>query len=133
MPPPLALLLTLLFVAILFIRDFRQNANVKGALWLPFFWVTICGGGGRYLSQWLDIFGLHVGAVTVEDGSPIDAAFNATLIFGGLMVLHKRRVSVLKFMRNNQWLTIYLAYCMLAVVWSDFPFVSGKRWIKLLG
>ena len=133
MPPTLALLLTLGFMAVLFVRDFREKANVTGALWIPFLWVTICGGGSRYFSQWLDIFGIHAGGVSVEDGSPVDAAFNAALIFGGLIVLHKRRVSVLQFITNNRWLTVYLAYCLLAIVWSDFPFVSAKRWMKLIG
>ncbi|HXC37065.1 MAG TPA: O-antigen ligase family protein [Candidatus Acidoferrales bacterium] len=133
MPPPLALFLTVVFIAILFARDLRQKANVTGALWLPFLWVTVCGGGSRYFSQWLDMFGLHLGAVSVEDGSPMDAAFNAALILGGLIVLRKRRASVLEFARKNQWLTIYLAYCLLAVIWSDFPFVSTKRWLKLAG
>lgn len=133
MPSTIALLLTLAFIAVLFARDFRQKANVTGALWLPFFWVTVCGGGSRYFSQWLNIFGFHVGGISVEDGSPLDAAFNASLIFGGLVVLQKRHVSVMNFIRNNRWLTIYLAYCLLAVAWSDFPFVSAKRWIKLLG
>lgn len=133
MPPPLALSLTLVFIAFLFARDFRQKANITGALWLPFLWVTVCGGGSRYFSQWLGIFGLNVGGISVEDGSPLDAAFNAALIFGGLIVLHKRRASVLEFVRHNRWLTIYLVYCLLAVTWSDFPYVSAKRWLKLLG
>ncbi len=133
MPSSIALLLTLGFVSFLFIRDVRQKANVTGALWLPFLWVTVCGGGSRFFSQWLDLFGFRFGAVSVEDGSPMDAAFNAALIFGGLMVLHKRRVSMVEFIHNNRWLVIYLAFCLLAVVWSDFPFVSAKRWIKLLG
>ena len=133
MPSQLALILTLAFMAVLFIRDSRQKSNITGAIWLPFLWVTVCGGGSRYFSQWLDMLGLHVGAITVEDGSPVDAGFNAALIFGGLVVLHNRRVSVLGFIRNNRWLTIYLAYCFIAVAWSDFPFVSVKRWAKLLG
>ena len=133
MPSSIALILTLAFIAVLFIRDFRQKPNVTSALWLPFLWITVCGGGSRYFSQWLDMFGFHVGAITVEDGSPLDAAFNAALICGGIIVLHRRRVSVVRFIRNNRWLTIYLAYCLLAVTWSDFPFVSAKRWIKLLG
>jgi len=133
MPPQVALILTLGFIAVLFIRDLRQKANVTSALWLPFLWIVICGGGSRYFSQWLDMFGLNVGAVTVEDGSPVDAAFNAALILGGLMVLHNRRVSVMGFIRNNRWLTIYLVYCLAAVIWSDFPFVSAKRWVKLFG
>jgi exopolysaccharide production protein ExoQ len=120
-------------MAVLFVRDAQQKTHVTSAIWLPFLWITVCGGGSRYFSQWLDMFGLHVGGVSVEDGSPVDAAFNAALIFGGLMVLHKRRVSVVTFIRNNRWLTVYMAYCLLAVVWSDFPFVSAKRWLKLLG
>jgi exopolysaccharide production protein ExoQ len=35
--------------------------------------------------------------------------------------------------RNNQWLTIFLLYCFVSIVWSDFPFVAFKRWIKILG
>jgi exopolysaccharide production protein ExoQ len=36
-------------------------------------------------------------------------------------------------MRKNRWMTIFLAYCFLAIFWSDFPFVALKRWIKDLG
>lgn len=132
MPPSLALLLTLVFIVFLFARDFRERANVTSALWLPFFWVII-GPGSRFLSQWLDIFGFQVGGFAVEDGSPIDGTFYFFLIAIGMGVLHNRRVSILEFVRNNRWLSFYLAYCFLAIVWSDFPFVSLKRWIKLLG
>jgi exopolysaccharide production protein ExoQ len=132
MPPSLATYLTLAFIAVLFIRDIRGRPNITGALWLPFFWIVV-GPGSRFLSQWLAIFGLHIGGITVEDGSPIDAAFYSALIAAGMLVLYKRRVSVGAFVRNNRWLTIYLAYCLMAVLWSDFPYVSLKRWIKLLG
>jgi O-antigen ligase len=132
MPPSLATLLTLAFIAVLFIRDIRQRPNVTGALWLPFFWILV-GSGSRFLSQWLAIFGVHIGGITVEDGSPIDAVFFAVLIAIGLLVLNQRRVFIGEFIRKNRWLTIYLAYCLTAVLWSDFPYVSFKRWIKLLG
>ncbi len=36
-------------------------------------------------------------------------------------------------MRNNQWLTIFLLYCLISIIWSDFPVVALKRWIKVLG
>jgi O-antigen ligase len=36
-------------------------------------------------------------------------------------------------MRDNQWLAAFLIYCLLAVVWSDFPFVALKRWVKVIG
>lgn len=133
MSSSLALLLTIGFILVLFIRDFRTRKNTTGAIWLPFLWVTVCGGASRYFSQWLDMFGFHVGGISAEDGSPVDAAFNAALILGGLLVLHTRRISVMHFVRNNRWLTIYLVYCLIAISWSDYSFVSAKRWVKLLG
>jgi exopolysaccharide production protein ExoQ len=132
MPPSIALALTLVFMAFLFTRDFREKPNVTSALWLPFLWIIV-GPGSRFLSQWLGIFGLQVGGVTVEDGSPIDAAFYFMVIAAGLLVLHKRRISCPEFIQKNRWLAFYLAFCLVAVLWSDFPYVSLKRWIKLLG
>jgi O-antigen ligase len=128
----LALILTLAFIAFLFRRDFREKPNVTPALWLPFLWIVV-SPGSRFLSQWLAIFGLPVGGITVEDGSPVDAAFFLAVIATGVLVLYQRRVSCQKFIRNNYWLTLFLAYCLLAILWSDFPYVSFKRWIKLLG
>ncbi len=79
------------------------------------------------------MWGLPVGPVTQEDGSPLDAAIFAVLILAGLCVLIRRGVGVFQIARANQWLTIFLVYSFLAIAWSDFPFVALKRWIKELG
>jgi O-antigen ligase len=79
------------------------------------------------------MFGIHLGGSSVTDGSPVDAAFYFVLIVAGLCVLYQRRVGCVAFIQNNRWLTLYLAYCLLAVLWSDFPFIAFKRWIKLFG
>jgi exopolysaccharide production protein ExoQ len=131
MPSIVASFIYLSGVAWLFRRDFRERPNVTAALWLPFFWVFI--SGSRFVSQWLAMFGLNLGGSSVEEGSPVDAIFFFGIIGAGLYVLHQRRVSLAEFMRNNQWVTIYLAYCFLAIVWSDYPLVAFKRWIKLFG
>lgn len=131
MPEPLAILVYLTGVAWLFRRDFRERPNVTGALWLPFFWIFI--SGSRFTSQWLAVFGLNVGGVSVEEGSPVDAAVFFVLIVGGVYVLHRRRVSAAEFVRQNRWVSIYLCYCLLACLWSDFSFVAFKRWTKLFG
>jgi O-antigen ligase len=131
MPPILALFLTIGFIVFLFQRDFRERPNVTPALWLPFCWVMI--SGSRFVSQWLAIFGLDFGGVSVEEGSPVDAAFFFTIIASGIYVLHRRQVSWLEFMRSNRWVAIYLAYCLIAVLWSDYSFIAFKRWIKLFG
>jgi len=131
LPSQLAVLIYLGFVAWLFVRDIREKPNVTAALWLPYIWIFI--SATRFVTQWLAVFGLNVGGTSVEEGSPIDALIFFGLIASGVYVLHQRRVSLSEFIRNNQWVTIYLAYCLLAIVWSDYPLVAFKRWTKLFG
>jgi O-antigen ligase len=131
MTPVLATIIVLAFVAWLFRRDFRERPNVTGALWLPFLWVFI--SGSRFPSGWADILGLRLGGTSVDEGSPVDALFFFFLIMAGIHVLHRRRVNLGEFIRNNRWVTIYLAYCFVAILWSDIPLVALKRWIKLFG
>jgi O-antigen ligase len=131
LPPPIALVGTVAFVFFLFRRDFRQQPNVTGALWLPLIWMLIICS--RQPSEWLNLFGFHMGAVSLEEGSPLDACVYGTLIVAGIYVLNNRQVQVSEVIRTNQWLSIFFLYCFLAIFWSDFPFVAFKRWIKVLG
>jgi exopolysaccharide production protein ExoQ len=131
MPPTLALFLTIGFVVFLFRRDFREKPNITGALWLPLLWMLIICS--RAVTQWLNIFGVHVGGASLEEGSPVDAFVYYILIAAGIYVLKKRQVQLSEIIRNNQWLTIFFVYCFLAILWSDFPFVSLKRWTKVIG
>src|SRR5262245_37023706 len=132
MPPPLALFLTLAFSGFMLRRDARQNTENGYALWLPVIWVFLIGS--RFLSQWLLLFGISVGGATsLEDGSLFDAAVFLALIIAGILVLFSRKVSAGAFASRNVWLTIFLVYCFISIVWSDFPLVAFKRWIKILG
>jgi exopolysaccharide production protein ExoQ len=132
LPPSVASCLTVAFIIFLFRRDIREKADVSGALWLPLIWFVISCSRG--LSLWLNIFGVQVsGAVSVEEGSPLDAWFFLILIAAGLYALSKRGVRLSEIVRNNQWLTIFLLYCLISIIWSDFPFVAFKRWTKILG
>jgi exopolysaccharide production protein ExoQ len=132
LPPSVALFLTLALIIWLFRRDIRQKPDVSGALWLPFIWLII--PFSRSLSAWLNIFGLPVsGAVSMEEGSPLDAWFFLALIAAGSCVLVKRQVSVSEVVQNNGWLIVFFLYCFISIAWYDFPFVAFKRWIKILG
>lgn len=131
MPPQLATTLTLVFIAGLLWRDRRQNPTASAALWIPVIWFFVVGS--KFLSQWLTLFGFPVGPATQEDGSPIDAVFFFALIFAGAAVLMRRRISFAEFARNNAWLTIFVVYGFVSIVWSDFPFVALKRFIKTMG
>ena len=132
MPPPLAAFLTVGFMVFLFRRDIREKPNVSGAFWLPLLWtVIVCSRG---LSGWLKIFGLPVtGAISVEEGSPLDAWFYFLLIAVGIYILNKRQVRLSEIVQNNGWIIAFLLYCLISIVWSDFPLVAFKRWIKILG
>src|SRR5207248_134366 len=132
MPPPLAAFLTVGFMVFLFRRDIREKPNVSGAFWLPLLWtVIVCSRG---LSGWLKIFGLPVtGAISVEEGSPLDAWFYFLLIAVGIYILNKRQVRLSEIVQNNGWIIAFLLYCFISIVWSDFPLVAFKRWIKILG
>lgn len=129
LPPVAALFLTVAFCWFLFWRESKEKVKVSNALWIPLLWFWI--SGSRFVSQWLTL-----GSTAwpfEEDGSPIDAAAFLALIISGLYILSRRRVSLKEFVRNNRWLAIFLVYCLIAVLWSQFPFVASKRWIKILG
>lgn len=132
LPPSVALVLTVGFVGFLFRRDIRERPNITGALWIPLLWMLITCS--RAVSAWLTIFGLPIGAPSSqEEGSPLDAFVYFALIVAGFYVLNKRQINLSEIIQNNGWLIAFLLYCFAAIVWSDYPFVAFKRWIKILG
>ena len=129
MPPAIAALLTVSFVAILFLREATEKSKASGALWLPVLWLAVTGS--RFVSQWMSL-----GHETIDsgmEGSPVDAIYFSILILAGAAVLARRPVVMSVLLRNNAWLSAFLIYGCLAILWSDFPFVAFKRWIKTLG
>ena len=130
MPPILAFVLTAVFIVFLFRRDFREKQNVTSALWIPILWFLIIGS--RTVTAWLNICGISVSG-SMEDGSPADATVYFALIVAGLCVLKRRRINLGEILRNNRLLAVFLIYCLVSILWSDFPLISFKRWIKILG
>jgi O-antigen ligase len=129
LPPVVALWLTFAFIYFLFRRESREKTAVTGALWIPLIWVLITGS--RAVSQWLNLG--SAGIDSPDEGSPLDAAVYFSLIAAAVCVLNRRRLNLSEFAQNNRWLTIFLLYCLVSIVWSDFPLIALKRWIKILG
>src|SRR5262249_3395644 len=131
MPPVIALFVTVAFVIFLYRRDIRERPNVTGALWLPLLWMLILGS--RSVAIWLDTLSLPTVFGSLEEGNPLDATVQFAFIAAGVYVLNRRQVSLGEIFRSNKWLMAFLIYCFISIVWSDFPLVAFKRWIKILG
>ncbi len=69
----------------------------------------------------------------MEEGSPLDAFVYFVLIAAGFCILYRGKSVFRKFFVTIGWLMAFLLYCFIAILWSDFPFVAFKRWIKILG
>ena len=130
MPPTVAAVACLLFIAYLFWDDVRKRKG-EGISWVPFAWMFIAGS--RFASSWLHLGGPMTAATTYEEGSPTDRAVFLSLILWGLFVLARRKINWSRILTENKWIAFYLVYCLLSLLWSDEPFVLAKRWIKDLG
>ena len=135
MPPVLALALTLVFILALFKWDSKiESYTPSSSLWIPSIWLLLLGS--RPVSLWFTS-GEYVQAGEAADalmeGSPLDRQLLGFIIFAGVVVLFKRRVSLVQVCRDNPWLMAYYVYCAVSILWSDFPYISFKRWIKGLG
>ena len=67
------------------------------------------------------------------DGSPLDSMVFLVLIIAGAAVLSRRRINWGALFRHNRLLFIFFVYLGIRRLWSDYPFVSFKRWIKDVG
>ncbi len=130
MNPSSALFLFAVGIAVLFYLDRDSSSHTSKALWLPVMWLWIVGS--RPVSSWL---GISTGPTEQQllDGSPLDRAIFLILLVAGILVLVHRshRTSVL--LRAGWPILIYFSYCLLSVLWSDFPDIAFRRWTKALG
>jgi hypothetical protein len=131
MPPPLAALLCVIFIAYLFWSDRGEKTGVSSAIWVPFFWMFFAAG--RTLAEWFNL-GPPAGSVnSYVEGNPVNAATFFLLIAAGVLVLSRREIDWRGFFAKNKLFLFYLLYCLISILWSDYPFVSFKRWIKEFG
>jgi exopolysaccharide production protein ExoQ len=133
MPPILALVVCGLFVAYTMRSSaVRSHLAVSRALWIPTVWVVLIGS--RPVSFWFSPSGrMGIVAGTLEDGSPVDRAVYTVLILLGVWVVSSRRLAWNVLLARNSWLVAFLAYALVSTLWSDFPYVAFKRYIKLVG
>jgi len=130
MPPSIALLVWFVLLVALLRFDPARQPGSSLALWVPLIWIFIVGS--RLPSQWL---GLQVGSANeaLENGNPLDRTIFFLLIVLAIGVLVIRGFNWGGFFARNIFLMAFLFFALLSVLWSDFPFVSFKRWFRDLG
>ena len=67
------------------------------------------------------------------DGTPADRLIFTILMIFGLAILVRRGRRFPRVLANNWPILLYFFYCLLSVLWSDFPDIAFKRWIKATG
>lgn len=132
MPPSLALGLWLVLLLLLFRYDPGKDARCSPALWVPLIWMFIIAS--RLPAQWITgAGGVGSGSASFEDGNPIDRTIFFTLILIAAAVLISRSFRWGAFITSNRTLTAFVLFALLSALWSEFPLVAAKRWIRDLG
>ena len=67
------------------------------------------------------------------DGNALDRALYLAMIVSGLVILARRAVRWRQVISQNPWLYLFMGYCAVSILWSDYPFVAMKRWVKDFG
>lgn len=135
MNPATSLVLCIILVVSLLYVERKCNPVASLALWIPTIWVLI--SGSRALGAWfLTVQYDPDSGLSVEHtqmGSPLDQLALGVLIVLGIVVIFIRGVARAVIWKDNFWLLLVFIYMGLSILWSDFPTVSLKRWVKAAG
>jgi exopolysaccharide production protein ExoQ len=116
----------------LFWLDRDRRCRPSLALWITVIWFALACS--RPLGNWLNMEPVS-GSPTDQlvEGSPVDRAALTGLLFCGLIVLVSRKERVTKILSGSLPIVLFFAYCLVSLLWSDYPEVGFKRWNKALG
>jgi len=132
MSSQIALLFCSLFIIFLFYRDNRLRPMSSKALWVVLIWIMIIGS--RTVSSWVGIeIDPDQKAVVYLEGSPLDRNIYLALLIAGLWLLARRKIDLGRVINSNRWFFAFFVYCGISIIWSDYPYIGFKRWIKDLG
>lgn len=114
-------------VAGLFWLDHERNSRVSGSLWLATVWLFL--SCSRSVAEWMG----NQGPGDPMEGSPIDRDVCLILIIIGVAILVGRGRRVTQIALTNAPLVLCFLYCAISILWSDYPDIAFKRWIKAFG
>ena len=97
--------------------------------WLPCVWLILFTS--RLGAQW-DLQKTLEESIEVESNPVMQVALTVLMLLG-LYCLSKRKLEWGKIIRANIWLGLFFLDMGLSIIWSEYPFVSFKRYIKGIG
>jgi exopolysaccharide production protein ExoQ len=128
-----------IFVAVFFLAFFARNDSKEypmfaTRLWLPLIWMLLTS---------TRLFEIIFPSQSAENATDTIAAYlkgNATergisiaFICMGLIALSRKKIHFGALAKANSWLFLLYFYALISIGWSDFPGVSFKRWIRIIG
>lgn len=127
MPPKVALIGCIVFIIWLLRAERMDDSSSSFALWVPTIWFLIMAS--RPVGAWFTTSGI----VSDLEGSPYNRLVLSIIIALSLTILIKRKIQWGPLFKDNSWLFILYLYLLCSVLWSEYPYVSLKRWIKISG
>jgi hypothetical protein len=115
----------------LFLLNLDRKGKTSWALFLPCFWLLLAGS--RNIGDWLQMGAPTDSGDAYLEGNPLDRNVLAALVAFGVGILFVRRRRVWNMLKSNVPILLFFLYCGLSILWSDYPYVGFKRWIRASG
>lgn len=126
----IALLTCIIFVIILLIFDRKLSRVYTLSSWIPTLWLIYCAT--RPINQWFAP-PQFIESSNIADGSATDRTILAVLIAIGCIILLSRKIDWPLIIRNHKAILLLFLYMLISILWSDYMYVSVKRWVKTSG
>lgn len=131
MPPIVATLLTFGFIFLALRHIGKQDKTTSFAAWVPTIWTSILAS--KPVAAWLSTGVYAQSEQSIQDGSAADRNLLLALMVIALVTITKRNVSLSRIASANLWLAALFLFSAASILWSDYPFVALKRWVRDLG
>jgi O-antigen ligase len=131
MSPLVATGLCLIGILGLFVCDREPLLRTSRALWIAVLWMLLAGS--RTVTEWSAPNAPRHTMQQFVESNPVERNILLALIGIGLIVLAFRGRRTLAVMRMNWPMLLFFGYAAASLVWSDYPDIAFKRWVKALG
>ena len=111
-------------------KDAKERA-VSPTTWIVVVWTVIYAS--RPLTSWFGGSGGPVTPESYDEGNFAEAVIYFGLLLAAAVVLFRRSVRWGEVMRGNTWLTVFWMFWLVSLIWSDYPVITLKRWVKDFG